>query len=149
MKHLKSYKLFEDRRWKVIPDGVYKGALRELRRKGSIDDVEELFSFIDYWMTVSDLPSYNPEKVKERLDSYYSGSPNATEDWFPMWCSDEDTVENIMDELSRIYADSSFEEGTQTCHKCGNLFTQKSRHDSFCSMRCREDYDRDMANYWG
>ncbi len=149
MKHLKKYKIFEARGWKVIPDKVYNDALRQLRRDGSIDDVDELFSFIDYWMTVSDLPSYNPEQLKKRLDSYYSSKPSADEEWFPMWTSDEDTVEYIMDELSRTYADSSFEENQQNCHKCGRQFTQTNRHNSFCSSRCKEEYDKGMANYWG
>jgi len=147
VRYLKTYKLFESRGWKVIPEQVYNDALRQLRKEGSIDDVDELFSFIDYWMTVSDLPSYNPEQVKKRLDSYYSSPPSSDEEWFPMWTSDGDTVEYIMNELSRTYADSSFEENQQNCHKCGREFTQRSRHDSFCSMRCKEEYDEGMANY--
>ena len=149
MRYLQTYKLFEARGWKVIPDKVYNDALRQLRKESSIDDVDELFSFIDYWMTVSDLPSYNPEQVKKRLDSYYSSPPSSDEEWFPMWTSDGDTVEYIMNELSRVYADSSFEINQQRCHKCGRQFTQTSRHNSFCSSRCEEEYDKGMANYWG
>ena len=147
MRYLKTYKLFESRGWKVIPEQVYNDALRQLRKEDSIDNVDELFSFIDYWMTVSDLADYNPEQVKKRSDSYYSSPPSSDEEWFPMWTSDEDTIEYIMRALSRVYADSSFEVNRQLCHKCGGEFTQRSRHDSFCSMRCKEEYDKDMSNY--
>lgn len=147
MKHLKSYKLFESRNWKALPKEIYNGALLELSKIESIDDVDELFSFVDYWMSVSDLVDYNPVVVKERLESYYSGSPCEGEEWFPMWCSDGDTVEYIMNELSRVYADSSFQEGTQNCHKCGRQFTQKSRHESFCSIRCEDEYSKSMSDW--
>ena len=147
MKYLQTYKLFEARSWKVIPDKVYNDALRQLREEGSIDDVDELFSFIDYWMTVSDLADYNPEQVKKRLESDYSSPPSSNEEWFPMWTSDEDTVEYIMNELSRVYADSSFEVSQQNCHKCGRQFTQTSRHQGFCSSSCENEYDEGMKNY--
>ena len=149
MKHLKSYKLFEGRNWKAIPKEVYDGALQELSKTESINDVDELFSFIDYWMSVSDLVDYNPVEVKKRLESYYSpfSPPTSDEEWFPMWCSDGDTVECIMNELSRVYADSSFQEGTQNCHKCGRQFTQKGRHESFCSIRCEDEYSKSMSDW--
>jgi protein-arginine kinase activator protein McsA len=64
-----------------------------------------------------------------------------------MFTSDSDTVEVIMNELSRLYADASFNPGPKTCHKCGVVFRQMNRHQSFCSSRCKDDYDRGMADW--
>ena len=41
MKHLKSYKLFESRNWKALPKEIYNGALLELSKIESIDDLTE------------------------------------------------------------------------------------------------------------
>lgn len=150
MKHIKSYKLFESRNYKVIPDEIWNGALKELRREGHFDNIDDLFGFYDYWLTIGDkeLPNYDPDKVKQRLVSYYSSPPCEGEEWFPMWTSDEDTVEFIMNELSRLYADASFNPGPVRCHKCGQTFTQTGRHQSFCSPQCHDEYNKSMENYW-
>lgn len=146
MRHLQSYKLFESRNWKSLPKEIYSQAIRQLQKEDSINNIDELFSFIDYWMSVSGL-EYDPEKLKERLDWYYSSPPSGDEEWFPMWTSDSDTVEYIMNELSRTYADYSFKPSTKTCHICGNQFRQTNRHQSFCSSSCENEYDEGMKNY--
>lgn len=150
MKYLKSYKLFEERNYKVIPDEIWSGAQKELRSEGRFDNIDDLFGFYDYWLTIGDseLPYYDPVVVKDRLVSYYSSPPTADEEWFPMWTSDEDTVEWIMDELSRLYTDASFKSVPKTCHKCHNVFTQTNRHQSFCSTQCSDEYSKSMGNYW-
>lgn len=147
MKHLQSYKLFESRNYKIIPDDIYRAALKELRKEDRFDNIDHLFGFYDYWLSVSDLPSYDPQKVKDYLDWYYSSPPCADEEWFPMWTSDDDTVEFIMNELSRIYADSSFKPGPKNCSKCNQTFTQTNRNNTFCSSTCKEEYDKDMSNW--
>jgi hypothetical protein len=113
MRYLKTFKVFEERNYKVIPDDIYQGALKELWSEGQFDNIDDLFGFYDYWLTVGDseLPYYDPVEVKERLESLYSGSPCEGEEWFPMFTSDSDTVEVIMNELSRLYADASFRNG--------------------------------------
>lgn len=146
MRHLKSFSLFESRNWKSIPGSIWESALEELTSKESINNVDELFSFYDYWLNVSEPSSdYDPDKLKSQLDSYYSSPPSSNEEWFPMWLSDSDTVEYIMNELSRIYANYSFRPGPKKCHKCGQEFTQTSKDNSFCSDRCESQYDEDMA----
>jgi hypothetical protein len=146
MKHLKSFNLFESRNWKSIPGSIWESALEELKSKESINNVDELFSFYDYWLNVSEpSSSYDPERLREELDYYYSSPPTADEEWFPMWTSDSDTVEYIMHELSRIYADHSFREGEKNCHKCNQVFTQTNRNNPFCSSRCERDYDEAMS----
>ncbi len=142
MKYLKTYKLFENRNWKSMPQDIQDQAYRQLVSMDSINNVDELFAFYDYWLNVSE-PSadYDPEKVKSRLESFYSTPPCADEEWFPMWTSDGDTVECIMRELSGLYADYSFRPGVITCHQCGNQFTQTNRHQSFCSSSCENEYD--------
>jgi hypothetical protein len=74
MKHLKTYKLFESKNYKIIPDDIYSGALKELRSEGKFDNIDHLFGFYDYWLTLGDseLPYYDPVEVKERLVSFYS-----------------------------------------------------------------------------
>ena len=148
MKHLKSFNLFESRNYKVLPDEIRSGAIEQLRSIEQFNNVDELFGFYDYWLNVSEPSSeYDPEEVKSRLESYYSGSPCEGEEWFPMWTSDGDTVEWIMNELSGLYADASFKPAPINCHKCGRQFTQMNRHQSFCSSSCKNEYDRGMANY--
>jgi hypothetical protein len=139
----------ESKNYKVIPDDIYSGALKELRAEGRFDNIDHLFGFYDYWLTVGDseLPYYDPVEVKERLVSFYSSPPSSDEEWFPMFTSDDDTIEYIMYELSRLYADASFNPGPKTCHKCGVVFRQMNRHQSFCSSRCKDDYDRGMADW--
>ena len=148
MKHIKPYRLFESRNYKVIPDDIYNGALEELRNEGRFNNIDDLFGFYDYWLTVGDseLPYYDPIEVKERLDDY-SSPPSSDEEWFPMFTSDSDTIEFIMNELSRLYTDASFRSGEKTCHKCNQVFTQTNRHQSFCSSSCEEEYDKGMADW--
>lgn len=64
MKHIKPYRLFESRNYKVIPDDIYNGALEELRNEGRFNNIDDLFGFYDYWLTVGDseLPYYDPKK---------------------------------------------------------------------------------------
>ena len=149
MKHLKSYKVFESRNYKVLPEDIYNGALKELRSESRFDNVDELFGFYDYWLTIGDreLPYYDPIEVKDRLDSLYSGSPCEGEEWFPMFTSDSDTVEVIMSELSRLYADTSFRPGDYRCGNCHNVFRQTNRYQTMCSSSCENEYDEKMANY--
>ncbi len=147
MKHLQSYKIFESKNYKIIPDDLYRSALKELKKEDQFDNIDDLFGFYDYWLSVSNLPSYDPVKVKDYLDWYYSSPPSSDEEWFPMWTSDGDTVEFIMNELSRIYADSSFKPGPKNCSKCNQIFTQTNRHNTFCSSTCEKEYDKAMSNY--
>ena len=137
---MKYLKYFEGRNWKIIPDEIFRKAESELRQEGHIEDVDNLFSFYDYWLSVADI-DYDPVALKDRLEYYYSSPPSSDEEWFPMWTSDEYTVEYIMSELSRLYADLTFYSKDINCNKCGRLFTQKARHQNFCSIRCREEYD--------
>jgi len=132
--------LKENRNWKIIPDEIFRKAEYELRQEGHIEDIDDLFSFYDYWLSVADI-DYDPVALKDRLEYYYSSPPSSDEEWFPMWTSDEYTVEYIMSELSRLYADLTFYSKDINCNKCGRLFTQKTRHQNFCSIRCREEYD--------
>ena len=149
MKHLKAYKLFEERNYKVIPDDIYQGALKELWSEGQFDNIDDLFGFYDYWLTVGDseLPYYDPVEVKERLESLYSGSPCEGEEWFPMFTSDSDTVEVIMNELSRLYADASFKPGDYRCGNCHRIFKQTNRYQTMCSSSCENEYDDRMIQY--
>jgi hypothetical protein len=42
MKHLKAFKVFEERNYKVIPDDIYQGALKELWSEGQFDNIDDL-----------------------------------------------------------------------------------------------------------
>ena len=148
MKHLISYKLFESRNYKVLPDEIHSGAVEQLRSIEQFNNVDELFGFYDYWLNVSEPSSeYDPEEVKSRLDSLYSGSPCEGEEWFPMWTSDSDTVEVIMNELSRLYADASFKSGDYRCGNCHRIFRQTNRYQTMCSSSCENEYDDRMIQY--
>ena len=113
------------------------------------NNVDELFGFYDYWLTVGDseLPYYDPVEVKDRLDSLYSGSPCEGEEWFPMFTSDSDTVEVIMNELSRLYADASFKPGDYRCGNCHRIFKQTNRYQTMCSSSCENEYDERMSDW--
>ncbi len=149
MRHIKSFKLFEARNYKVLPEEIYNGALKELRGEGKFDNIDELFGFYDYWLTVGDseLPYYDPVEVKERLDHFYSSPPCEGEEWFPMFTYDGDTVEFIMNELSRLYADASFRSGDYQCGNCHNVFKQTNRYQTFCSSSCENEYDEKMSHW--
>jgi len=149
MRHIKTFKLFEERNYKVLPEEIYNGALKELRGEGRFDNIDELFGFYDYWLTVGDseLPYYDPIEVKERLESLYSGSPCEGEEWFPMFTSDSDTVEVIMNELSRLYADASFKPGDYRCGNCHRIFRQTNRYQTMCSSSCENEYDEKMSGW--
>ena len=149
MKHIKTYKLFEERNYKVIPDEIWSGAEKELRSEGRFDNIDDLFGFYDYWLTIGDseLPYYDPVEVKDRLDSLYSGSPCEGEEWFPMFTSDSDTVEVIMNELSRLYADASFKPGDYRCGNCHRIFRQTNRYQTMCSSSCENEYDVKMSGW--
>ena len=149
MKYLKSYKLFEERNYKVMPEEIWSGAIRELRGEGKFDNIDELFGFYDYWLTIGDseLPYYDPVVVKERLESFYSSPPTADEEWFPMFTFDEDTVEWIMNELSGLYADYSFKAGEYRCGNCHNIFRQTNRHQTMCSSSCENEYSEKMSDW--
>lgn len=142
MEHLKTYKLFESKNYKIIPDDIYSGALKELRSEGKFDNIDHLFGFYDYWLTLGDseLPYYDPIEVKERLVSFYSSPPGEGEEWFPMFTYDEDTVEFIMNELSRLYADASFRSGDYRCYNCHRIFKQTNRYQTMCSSSCDNEY---------
>ena len=106
-----------------------------------------MFGFYDYWLTIGDseLPYYDPVVVKDRLVSFYSSPPTADEEWFPMFTSDSDTVEWIMGELSRLYADASFKPGE---YRCGNnSFRQTNRYQTMCSSSCENEYDEKMSGW--
>ena len=149
MKHIKTFKLFEARNYKVLPEEIYNSALKELRGEGRFDNIDDLFGFYDYWLTVGDseLPYYDPVEVKERLESFYSSPPCEGEEWFPMFTYDEDTVEFIMNELSRLYADASFKSGDYQCGNCHNVFKQTNRYQTFCSSSCENEYDEKMSHW--
>ena len=149
MKHLKSYNLFESRNYKVMPDEIWNGAIRELRGEGKFDNIDDLFGFYDYWLTVGDseLPYYDPVAVKDRLEGFYSTPPCAGEEWFPMFTFDEDTVEWIMNELSGLYADYSFRPGEYRCGNCHNIFKQTNRHQTMCSSSCENEYSEKMSDW--
>jgi hypothetical protein len=76
MRYLKTFKIFEEKNYKIIPNDIYSGALKELYSEGQFDNIDDLFGFYDYWLTVGDseLPYYDPIEVKDRLVSLYSGS---------------------------------------------------------------------------
>ena len=149
MKHIKTFKLFEERNYKVLPEEIYNGALKELYSEGQFDNIDHLFGFYDYWLTVGDseLPYYDPVEVKDRLVSLYSGSPCEGEEWFPMFTSDSDTVEVIMNELSRLYADASFKPGDYRCGNCHRIFKQTNRYQTMCSSSCENEYDERMSDW--
>ena len=149
MRHIKTFKLFEERNYKVLPEEIYNGAVKELRSEGQFDNIDELFGFYDYWLTVGDseLPYYDPVEVKERLERFYSSPPCEGEEWFPMFTYDEDTVEFIMNELSSLYADASFKSGDYQCGNCHNVFKQTNRYQTFCSSSCENEYDEKMSHW--
>lgn len=149
MRHIKTFRLFEARNYKVLPEEIYNSALKELRSEGRFDNIDDLFGFYDYWLTVGDseLPYYDPVEVKEKLESFYSSPPCEGEEWFPMFTYDEDTVEFIMNELCGLYADASFRSGDYQCGNCHNVFKQTNRYQTFCSSSCENEYDEKMSHW--
>jgi hypothetical protein len=143
MRYVKLFENFNKDSWK---DKAYK----QLASEYIFNNFDEMFSFIDYYISISDVAEeWNTKEttIRKRLESYYDSPPTAEEEWFPMYLQDGEYREHIMGELGRIYNDISFKPSMKYCNNggCNNTFMKKSRYDIFCSDRCRSEYDKAMA----
>lgn len=143
MKYIKLFESFNKDSW-------WKEAYKQLASEDVFNNFDEMFSFIDYYISISDVAeewSLKETTVRNQLESYYGSPPTADEEWFPMYLQDSEYREHIMNELSRIYNDISFKSKEISCHDsgCSNRFIQKSRYNIFCSDRCEREYDEGMA----